>query len=50
MTRIENSNDPWLETAAKRVKVQTSNSIMWTADVFFMTRPVTIALFIFIEK
>ena len=32
MTRNENSNDPWLQTAAKCLKV--SDSDMWVADVF----------------
>ena len=35
MTSNENSNDPWLQTAAKRLKVQISNSDMWAADVFY---------------
>ena len=49
MTRNENSNDLWLQTAAKRLKLQISNSDIWAADVF-ITKPVTIDLFIFIEK
>ena len=35
MSRNENSNDSWLQTAAKRLKVQISNSDMWAADVFY---------------
>ena len=35
MSLNEKSNDPWLQTAAKRLKVQISNSDMWAADVFY---------------
>ena len=43
------TNAPWLETAAKCLKVQVSNSYMWTGN-FLITRPVKIDLFTFTEK
>ena len=36
MTRNETSNDLWLQTATKRLKVQISHSDMWAADVFLL--------------
>ena len=47
MSRNENSNDPWLQTAAKRLKVQISNSDMWAADVFLSQNLITIDLFVY---
>ena len=35
MTHNENSDDLWWQTAAKRLKVQISNSDMWAAGVFY---------------
>ena len=35
MTHNENSNDSWLQTAAKYLKVQLSHSDMWAADIFY---------------
>ena len=35
MTPDENSDDMWLQTAAKRLKVQISHSDMWAVDVFY---------------
>ena len=35
MSRNENSDDLWLQTAAKSLKVQISHSDMWAADVFY---------------
>ena len=49
MSRNENSDDPWLQTTAKRLKVQISNSDMWAAYVF-ITKPVAIDFLIFIKK
>ena len=49
MIRNESSSDPWLRTAEKSFKVQTSNSDMWAANVF-ITNSVMIELFIVIEK
>ena len=34
MTRNENSDDPWLQTPAKRLKVQIGNSDISAADDF----------------
>ena len=47
MSRNENSNDSWLQTAAKRLKVQISNSDMWAADVFLSQNLITIDLFVY---
>ena len=47
MSRSENSNDSWLQTAAKRLKVQISNSDMWAADVFLSQNLITIDLFVY---
>ena len=38
MTHNENSDDPWLQTAAKCLKVQISNSDMWAADTLFLSK------------
>ena len=35
MTRNENSDDLWLQTLAKRLKVQVSHSDMSASDVFY---------------
>ena len=35
MTRNENSDDSWLQTATKRLKVHISNSDMRAADFFY---------------
>ena len=35
MTRNKNLDDPWLQTAANRLKGQISNSDMLAADVFY---------------
>ena len=35
MARNENSDDLWLQIAAKRLKVQIIHSDMWVADVFY---------------
>ena len=47
MSRNENSNDLRLQTAAKRLKVQISNSDMWAADVFLSQNLITIDLFVY---
>ena len=38
MTRNENSDDLWLQTAAKYLKVQISNSDMWAADTLLLSK------------
>ena len=49
MTRNENSDDLWWQTTGKRLEVQIGHSDMWAPDILF-TKPVTIHLFIFVEK
>ena len=41
MTRNENSDDLWLQTAAKLLKMQINSSDMWAVHAF-ITKPVTI--------
>ena len=49
MTRTENSDDLWLQTAAKLLKVQINSSDMWAVHAF-ITKPITIDLLIFMGK
>ena len=49
MNRNENSDDVWLQTAAKRLKVQVSHSDMWATAIFYY-KTCYDKFFYFIEK
>ena len=50
MTRNENSDDLWLQTSTKRLKVQIGHSGIWAADIcYYQTcndRSVYVCLFL----